>query len=103
MKTMLLSPTRSRIRLIIHGAVQGVGFRPFVYRLATDLGLGGWIRNSSQGVVVEIEGENHRVEEFLLRIESEKPPLASIQSMEPSVLDVRDDHDFEILPSEEAG
>jgi hydrogenase maturation protein HypF len=103
MKTMLLSPTRSRIRLIIHGAVQGVGFRPFVYRLAADLGLGGWIRNSSQGVVVEIEGDNHRVEEFLLRIESEKPPLASIYSLEPSVLDVRGDHDFEILPSEESG
>jgi hydrogenase maturation protein HypF len=46
-----------RARLAIRGAVQGVGFRPFVYRLATELGLAGWVNNSSQGVFVEVERE----------------------------------------------
>src|SRR5438128_2011718 len=47
---------RLRLRLRVRGAVQGVGFRPFVYRLATELGLPGWVNNSSQGVLVEVEG-----------------------------------------------
>jgi hydrogenase maturation protein HypF len=95
--------TRTRLRLVIHGAVQGVGFRPFVYRLATGLGLGGWVRNTSQGVMVEVEGEPASVESFLLRIESEKPPLASIQSLEPCVLDARGETQFKILASDERG
>ena len=44
-----------RARIIVHGAVQGVGFRPFTYRLATELGLRGWVLNSSQGVFIEVE------------------------------------------------
>jgi hydrogenase maturation protein HypF len=47
-----------RLQIAIQGAVQGVGFRPFVYRLATNLGLTGWVNNSAQGVFVEIEGVN---------------------------------------------
>ena len=103
MTTMLASAARTRMRLIIHGAVQGVGFRPFVYRLATELALGGWVKNTSQGVIVEIEGGHPRVEEFLLRVESEKPPLASIQSLEPSVLDARGESQFAILASDGRG
>lgn len=103
MNPMVLSPVRSRMRLIIHGAVQGVGFRPFVYHLATELGLGGWVRNSSHGVVLEVEGEPDRVEEFLLRIGPQKPPLASIHSLEPFVLDARGESQFEILASDESG
>ena len=103
MTTMLASAARTRMRLIIHGAVQGVGFRPFVYRLATELALGGWVKNTSQGVIVEIEGDPPRVEEFLLRVESGKPPLASIQSLEPSVLDARGESQFEILASDGRG
>ncbi len=91
------------MRLVIHGAVQGVGFRPFVYRLATGLSLAGWVRNTSQGVIVEVEGEHPSVESFLLRIESEKPPLASIHSLEPCVLDALGETKFEILASDDRG
>ena len=49
-----------RIKVVVHGAVQGVGFRPFVYRLASELQLNGWVLNSSQGVFIEAEGERRR-------------------------------------------
>src|SRR5512143_1247830 len=103
MNAMVLSPARIRMRLTIHGAVQGVGFRPFVYRLATELGLGGWVRNSPHGVVLEVEGAPEQVQELLIRIEPEKPPLASIHSLEPVALDARGESQFEILPSDDSG
>jgi hydrogenase maturation protein HypF len=92
-----------RLRLAIRGAVQGVGFRPFVYRLATDLGLVGWVRNSSQGVFVEAEGDRQRLETFLLRLEREKPPRSFIQSLEYSCLDPVGYATFEIRDSDGAG
>lgn len=69
--------TRLRLRLAIRGAVQGVGFRPFIYRLAHDLHLPGLVSNSAQGVFVEVEGSQKQLEQFLIRIELEKPPRAS--------------------------
>lgn len=66
----------------MRGAVQGVGFRPFVYRLATSLALRGWVNNSAQGVFVEVEGREEDLREFLLRLERERPPRASVQSLE---------------------
>ena len=54
MKSTLL---KQRLYITIQGAVQGVGFRPFVYRLATELGLTGWVNNSAQGVLIEVEGK----------------------------------------------
>ncbi len=92
-----------RLRVIIHGAVQGVGFRPFVYRLATEMSLRGWVLNSSQGVFIEVEGERSALETFLLRLEREKPPRAIIQSLEFSFLDPVGYPDFTIRHSEEAG
>ncbi len=92
-----------RLKVIIHGAVQGVGFRPFIYRLSTELGLQGWVLNSSQGVFIEVEGERPVLEEFLLRIEREKPPRAIIHSLEFSFLDPVGYPDFVIRHSEEAG
>ena len=50
-------PPVQRLRVTIRGAVQGVGFRPFVYRLATNLGLAGWVSNTAQGLFIEVEGE----------------------------------------------
>src|SRR5436190_22703990 len=58
-------PEVIRLRALIRGAVQGVGFRPFVFRLATELGLNGWVNNSAQGVCVEVEGARDRLEIFL--------------------------------------
>lgn len=103
MKATIPSGECVRLRLTIRGAVQGVGFRPYAYRLATELGLAGWVNNSSQGVFVEIEGDRSQVEEFLLRVESERPPLAAIHSLESSVLDACGDQTFEIRTSQEAG
>lgn len=90
-----------RLRVVIRGAVQGVGFRPFIYRLASELGLTGWVNNSNTGVFVEVEGEQAPLERFLLRIEAEKPPHSSIQSLEPSWLDDAGFDGFEIRESVE--
>ncbi len=62
-----------RLRVTLHGAVQGVGFRPFVYRLATEMSLTGWVLNSSSGLVVEVEGPPDELRRFEARIESERP------------------------------
>ena len=75
-----------RLKLVVRGAVQGVGFRPFVYRLATELGLAGWVNNSPQGVFIEVEGPRANAENFLFRLETEKPARSSIQSLETSWL-----------------
>ena len=94
---------RERAKLIVRGAVQGVGFRPFVYRLAAALNLDGWVSNSAQGVFIEVEGTHETLENFLLRLEKEKPSLAIIQSLEATFLDPVGYKDFEIRPSAESG
>ena len=92
-----------RASIIIRGAVQGVGFRPFVYRLATELHLAGWVLNSGQGVFAEVQGEKPLVETFLLKLESEKPERAFIQSLEYSYLDPVAFTGFEIRTSSPSG
>ncbi len=92
-----------RARVVIRGAVQGVGFRPFIYRLATQLGLSGWVLNSAQGVFIEAEGGGTALRDFLLRLEREKPPRSVVQSMEFSILDPVGFEDFEIRFSDESG
>jgi hydrogenase maturation protein HypF len=92
-----------RAKVVIRGAVQGVGFRPFVYRLATEIRLKGWVLNSAQGVFIEVEGTRDRLQSFLLRLEKEKPPRAVIQSLEFSFLDPTGYKEFEIRYSEEGG
>jgi hydrogenase maturation protein HypF len=77
----------ARLRLVIRGAVQGVGFRPFVYRLARTLRLSGWVCNSPAGVFIEVEGAAEALEAFHERVSHEKPPRASIQSIEHALLD----------------
>ena len=93
------APSARRLRVVIRGVVQGVGFRPFVYRLATELGLVGWVSNSAQGVNIEAEGARDRLEEFLFRLEPEQPPHAAIHSLEPSYLDATGFDSFEIRQS----
>jgi hydrogenase maturation protein HypF len=80
------------------GAVQGVGFRPFVFRLATELGLSGWVLNSSSGLVVEVEGD--RTGEFLHRLDSERPPAAVVLTREVVELAPAGFKEFEIRRSE---
>ncbi len=80
---------RTRIRVRVEGTVQGVGFRPYVYRLAHELGLSGFVFNDAHGVVIEIEGRQPLTDEFMARLEPEAPPLAELDrvtftSSEPS-------------------
>jgi hydrogenase maturation protein HypF len=92
-----------RAKINVFGAVQGVGFRPFVYRLATQLDLNGWVLNSSQGVFIEVEGPRNQLEIFVARLENDKPPLAIIQSLECSFLDPIGYKKFEIRYSDQSG
>ena len=63
--TPVRSPAIKRLRLVVRGAVQGVGFRPFVYRLATQLRLTGWVTNTPQGVFLEVEGPVEKLKAFV--------------------------------------
>jgi len=92
-----------RLRVTIHGAVQGVGFRPFIYKLADSLSLTGWITNSSQGVTIEVEGAKTTLESFLDAVRTEKPPQSFIHSLETSYLDTVGYASFEIRASEDVG
>ena len=92
-----------RLRLVVRGAVQGVGFRPFVFRLAAELGLNGWVNNSAQGVFIEVEGVRVQLERFLLRVERQRPPRSFIQSLESSWLDPLGYAHFEIRESDAGG
>jgi len=69
---------RCRMRVRIEGTVQGVGFRPHVYRLARALGLAGWVRNDRGGVLAEVEGSPDDVRRFVARVAREAPPLAAV-------------------------
>ncbi len=92
-----------RLRVEIHGAVQGVGFRPFVYRLATELGLAGWVINDTTGVVAEVEGAEPELGRFLERISADKPPRAIIQSLQSAWLSPTGYDRFEIRHSDGLG
>jgi hydrogenase maturation protein HypF len=87
------------VRATIRGAVQGVGFRPFVYRLARTMGLTGWVNNSAAGVLLEVEGAEASLRQFLARLESEKPAIAIVQSQEAVFLDPVGFSTFEIRAS----
>jgi hydrogenase maturation protein HypF len=92
-----------RARIAVRGAVQGVGFRPCVYRLAVEMNLTGWVRNSTEGVFIEVQGEQGLLETFLLRLQAEKPARSFIQSLEFSYLDPAEFHGFEIRASSDDG
>ncbi|ACK72065.1 (NiFe) hydrogenase maturation protein HypF [Gloeothece citriformis PCC 7424] len=91
--------TKQRLSLIIRGAVQGVGFRPFIYRLATELDLVGWVNNSSVGVFIEVEGDKDQLDTFLRRVQTENPPRSQIQAIETQWLDLTGYKTFEIRHS----
>jgi hydrogenase maturation protein HypF len=94
---------KSRLKIAVRGAVQGVGFRPFVFRLAEELKLTGWVNNSPQGVFIESEGSRSALEKFLFRLEVEKPARSFIQSLESSWLDAAGYEKFEIRESDSSG
>ncbi len=91
-------PQRRRVN--VRGVVQGVGFRPFVYGLVTNLGLTGFVGNNSDGVFIEIEGDEDRIECFINQLASEPPPLAHIESVSTFALPALGDTDFVIVHSQ---
>lgn len=91
-----------RVRLRIEGTVQGVGFRPYVYRLARALDLGGFVRNDAAGVLLEIEGPSDAIGSFVQRLPAELPPLAACDSITTEELAVAGEYTFAIAGSETA-
>ncbi|MEO8678097.1 MAG: carbamoyltransferase HypF, partial [Vicinamibacterales bacterium] len=94
---------RERLRVAIRGAVQGVGYRPFVYRLARELSLDGWVINSPQGVFLELEGERASLDLARLKLRDEAPPRAVVQALEATWLDPAPYFGFEIRESRSDG
>jgi hydrogenase maturation protein HypF len=89
-----------RVRARVDGTVQGVGYRPFVYRVAAELGIAGWVLNDERGVVVEAEGPPEVVDAFLARLRDEAPPLADVRGVEAVDVEVVGERGFEIVASE---
>ncbi len=90
---------RLRHHVSVRGQVQGVGFRPFVYRLATELGLGGLVGNDSHGAWIEIEGDEDALALFERRLREERPPLAQIYELRSVAVPVRHQAAFTIVDS----
>ena len=88
-----------RRAISVQGIVQGVGFRPFVHRLASRFGLGGFVRNQSGGVVIEVEGEAPALDQFLVGLTSHSPPLAQIDDVQWVAQPPRGDPFFRIEAS----
>ena len=94
---------KKRVRYLFSGIVQGVGFRPFVYRLAVKNNLSGFVQNRPEGVIAEVEGPRTVVDSFLADIRRELPSLANITHVECTSLEIRHDQDFKIIPSDAKG
>ena len=94
--------SHARLRLDLTGAVQGVGFRPFVYRLAISEGLGGFVRNTGNGVCIEIEGATAALDRFVARLPNEMPPHAWIDTQRATALPAQRGDGFTVAPSSTA-
>ena len=90
-----------RIKILVKGIVQGVGFRPFIYNLANSLNLKGFVMNSSGGVVIEIEGDDSSV--FVGRLTREAPPLSQIVGIDIIPMSYYGYQDFQIIKSRDEG
>jgi hydrogenase maturation protein HypF len=100
--TSAVSATRPRVArraIRVRGAVQGVGFRPFVWRLANELRLEGFVRNDAQGVAIEVQGDAVALDRFLDRLSGEAPALARIDAIEACAAQARPATGFAIEPS----
>jgi hydrogenase maturation protein HypF len=95
--------TPRRVRARVEGTVQGVGFRPYVHRLAGELQLGGFVLNDERGVLLEVEGDAAAVAAFLARLPAEAPPLATVERVHSEALEPAGDADFAIVASARRG
>ena len=103
MTTLAAADSQVRRRIRVFGVVQGVGFRPFVQRLATELALSGHVGNDTEGVLVEVEGRLPSVRRFEARLVEEAPPLARIETVESCDVSALGERDFRIVESRSAG
>ncbi|MEY9964119.1 hydrogenase maturation protein HypF [Streptacidiphilus sp. MAP12-16] len=101
--TVVADTVVQRRRVVVRGVVQGVGFRPFVYTLATGLGLVGHVTNTAEGVVAEVEGTPSAVALFCTRIADDAPPLALVESVDHHPVDAAGGSGFAILASSGGG
>ncbi|GAA2264431.1 carbamoyltransferase HypF [Streptomyces amakusaensis] len=92
-----------RRRVAVRGVVQGVGFRPFVFTLAAELGLGGHVGNTGDGVLAEIEGPPDAVDSFCLRVRTDAPPSARVVSVRHEDIAATGARGFAIAPSRPGG
>lgn len=99
MRAALAAEILTRCRVQVRGQVQGVGFRPFIYRLAEELGLSGWVRNCGSGVEIEVQGSAEKVEFMLRKLRLEPPPLARIAEVTVESAAPEAGHGFAILES----
>ncbi len=86
-------------RISVRGVVQGVGFRPFIYRLAQEHDLKGWVRNTSGNVEIEVEGDEDKINLFLKELKTEAPPMSRIENIEVSFAPAKGYRDFSIKES----
>ncbi len=91
------------VKIRVKGIVQGVGFRPFIFRIAVKYGLRGTVRNDTEGVLIQAEGADAGIRSFIKEINDNPPPLSSVQSVIEEELEARGYSDFKILPSGESG
>ncbi|MBI3824046.1 MAG: carbamoyltransferase HypF, partial [Planctomycetes bacterium] len=92
-----------RLCLTVRGAVQGVGFRPFIFRLATQNNLGGWIQNTPQGALIEVEGSPQHLDAFVEQLQREAPAVAVIHRIESTQMEALGCTTFAIRDSSQAG
>ena len=103
MSAVPVLPGTSAVRIAVRGAVQGTGFRPFVYRVARQLGLTGSIRNTPFGVLIHVEGPQPALDDFHRRLGAEAPPAAILRSVEVAAAEVLGAAEFTIEDSDTTG
>lgn len=91
-----------RVDVRVHGRVQGVGFRPFAYRLASELGLTGWVLNNGEGVRIQVQGEGQRIARFVTGMRRGPVGLSRVDDVQVSPLGTIDERGFQIRHSESA-
>ncbi len=100
MTDMLLRADDVRQRFTVSGVVQGVGFRPFVHRIASEMELAGFVGNDSGAVFIEVQGPAARIHEFGRRLRAEAPPLARISAVSVAEIETTSGTDFRIVESQ---
>ncbi len=102
MQLLAVSTSKQRVSIQVNGIVQGVGFRPYIYQLALKHRLAGTVMNNGNGVLIDIEGKQADVANFLREIEVSPPPLSRIDSIHIQMLVFRGLLDFQIIASQQS-